>query len=333
MEISRENAGPRMRGRRGRRGAAPRTSPPGRARRRTKVSALLRESTSRRTIAALASAGAFAIVFTTAPAASAIVGGAPVADGERPYVVQIEQQEDDGKWSHYCGAALIDSRVVATAAHCSKFIQQGKVKARLVIGRADSTTSGGTVVTDDHFSVYSHPEFSTLTNTDLGLLVLDSPVDQPSAALPPLRTALQPGRLLRADGWGRTDINDEKKPARLQEATLPVNAFDTEGGTWDKEFICAGTADKYAAPGDSGGPLFDPEASDKAVVYGLVTGSTNTCTGLFTNLADPAIWKPFREPLASHGLSHVIPADAPAPSPTPPQRPGTARHALAGATG
>ncbi|MFD7102884.1 S1 family peptidase [Streptomyces celluloflavus] len=293
-------------------------------------------------VAALASAGAFGIVFTTAPTASAVVGGAPVADGERPFVVQIEEQGDDGRWSHYCGAALIDSRVVATAAHCSRFIQQGKVKARLVIGRADSTTSGGTVVTSDHFSVYSHPDFSTLTNTDLGLLVLDSPVDQPSAALPPLRTALQPGRLLRLDGWGRTDLNDEKKPSRLQEATLPVNAFDTEGGTWDKEFICAGTADKYAAPGDSGGPLFDPNPSEntakatkaaKAVVYGLVTGSTNTCTGLFTNLADPAIWKPFREPLASHGLSHVIPSEPPTGAPTPPKQPGTAHHALAEASG
>ncbi|MEU3653526.1 hypothetical protein AB0E67_11970 [Streptomyces sp. NPDC032161] len=66
----------------------------------------------------------------------------------------------------------------------------------------------------------------------------------------------------------------------------------------------------------SGGPLFDPNASgsDKAVVYGLVTGETNTCQGLFTNLADPAIWKPFRKPLASHGLSHVVPTNAAHPA-------------------
>ncbi|MEU5271853.1 serine protease [Streptomyces hygroscopicus] len=244
---------------------------------------------------------------TAAPSASAIVGGEPVADGERPFVVQIEQYGADGTWSHYCGAALVDSRVVATAAHCATPAEQGRVRIRLVLGRADASTSGGTVVTSDHFSVHGHPAFDTTTNTDLGLIVLDRPVDQPPAALPPLEAKLRPGRLVRAAGWGRTDLDDPDKPSRLQEAELPVNEFDTEGGIWDKEFICAGTAERRVAPGDSGGPLFDTKASGETVVYGLVTGDTNTCAGLFTNLADPAIWKPFRDLLASQGLGHVIP--------------------------
>ncbi|MFJ4206681.1 hypothetical protein ACIP2Y_44785 [Streptomyces sviceus] len=46
---------------------------------------------------------------------------------------------------------------------------------------------------------------------------------------------------------------------------------------------------------------------DKTVVYALVTGDTNSCTGLFTNLADATIREPFRDPRASHGLGHVIP--------------------------
>lgn len=53
--------------------------------------------------------------------------------------------------------------------------------------------------------------------------------------------------------------------------------------------------------------MFDTKASGKTVVYGLVTGDTHSCTGLITNLADPTIWEPFRDPLASHGLGHVIP--------------------------
>ncbi|MFJ5723138.1 S1 family peptidase [Streptomyces sp. NPDC093149] len=277
----------------------------------------MRKPMSRRTAAALASSGAFGILCTATPPASAIVGGEPVADGKRPFVVQIEEQGDDGAWSHFCGGALIDSRVVATAAHCAKFAEQGKVRIRLVLGRADSSAPGGTVVTDEHFAVHSHPEFSTLTNTDLGLIVLDRPADQASAALPALRTKLRAGRLLRAAGWGRTDLAEPDKPSRLREATLPVTKFDTEGGTWDKEFICAGTAQSRVAPGDSGGPLFDPGTSGEAVVYGLVTGETNTCQGLFTNLADPAIWKAFREPLASHGLSHVIPTEAADPAAGP----------------
>ncbi|MFB7185247.1 hypothetical protein ACFCZT_07985, partial [Streptomyces sp. NPDC056230] len=68
----------------------------------------MRKPLSRRTAAALASSGAFAILCTATPSASAIVGGEPVADGKRPFVVQIEEQGDDGAWSHFCGGALID---------------------------------------------------------------------------------------------------------------------------------------------------------------------------------------------------------------------------------
>lgn len=262
----------------------------------------------RRAAAALAGVGVLGVGIAAAPSASAVVGGTPVADGQRTFVVRIEQQGDDGKWAHFCGAALIDSRVVATAAHCAIPAAQGKVTIRLVVGRADTNTPGGTVVTKDRFTVYGHPKFSTLTNTDLGLIVLDRPVGGQVAGLPRLEEKLKPGRMLRAAGWGRVNLEDPAKPSRLREARLPVTAFDTEGGIWDKEFICAGTPDSRIGPGDSGGPLYAAEGARKPVVYGLVTGDTNTCQGLFTNLADPAVWEPFRAPLAGHGLGHVVPA-------------------------
>ncbi|MFF4173916.1 S1 family peptidase [Streptomyces sp. NPDC001744] len=267
----------------------------------------MRRSTNRLTAVSLAGAGTLGSVLALAPSASAVVGGTPVADGQRPFVVQIERRAEDGTWSHYCGAVLIDSRVVATAAHCSKFAEQGRETIRVVVGRTDSRAPGGTVVTADRFSVHSHPGFDTTTNTDLGLIVLDSPVSQTPAALPAAGEKPRPGRLVRVAGWGRTDLADETKPTRLREAVLPVQRFDTEGGIWDKEFICAGTAGTRVAPGDSGGPLFETKGHGKAVAYGLVTGETNTCTGLFTNLADPAVWKPFHDVLASRGLGHVIP--------------------------
>ncbi|MFE7135101.1 S1 family peptidase [Streptomyces sp. NPDC057638] len=283
----------------------------------------------RRAAVCVAGIGAFATVLTSAPTASAIVGGTPVPDGKWPFVAQIEQQRvSGGAWSHRCGAVLIDQRVVATAAHCLN-PDPGKDRIRLVLGRTDTQAAGGTVITSDRLSVYRHPAFTTQTNTDLALLVLDRPVRQKTAALPPTRTRPQPGQLLHAVGWGYTLPDDSSSlPTRLREAVLPVNAFDTENGVWSEEFICAGTQDKRVMGMDSGGPLFSVTKSGKAVVRGLVTGATETCTGLFTNLADPVIWKPFREPLASHGLAHVLPSSAK----TAPERAGTVRRAPADPT-
>ncbi|GLF98644.1 S1 family peptidase [Streptomyces yaizuensis] len=263
----------------------------------------------RRVFACLAGVGAFGIALTTAPSASAIVGGTPVADGKWPFMAQIEQQLDDGSWEHRCGAALIDKRVVATAAHCL-MPDLSKDRIRLVLGRTDANSPGGTVVNKDRFSAYRIP-FSTQTNTDLALLVLDRSVKQKTAALPPLNTRPQPGQLLHVAGWGRTILEDpNSRPTRMREAMLPVTEFNTEGGMWSKEFICAGTEETRVAGRDSGGPLFSTTKSGKTVVHGLVTGETNTCTGLFTNLGDPTIWEPFRKPLASHGLAHVLPKAA-----------------------
>ncbi|MDQ0984278.1 hypothetical protein [Streptomyces sp. V2I9] len=55
-------------------------------------------------------------------------------DGKRNVVAQIEQQDDDGAWSHYGGGALVDSRELATAAHRAEFVVRGKVKTSTWMG-------------------------------------------------------------------------------------------------------------------------------------------------------------------------------------------------------
>lgn len=146
----------------------------------------------------------------------------------------------------------------------------------------------------------------------MGLIVLNRPVNKArTAALPP------PGIILKARPFptgrrvGAYQIRRSGQQAVAHaRSEAAVKKFDTKEGTWDTRFICAGTTKTRVGAGDSGEPLFDPKASGasgKTVVYGLVTGETNTCSGLFTNLADPAIWKPFRAPLASYGLGHLIP--------------------------
>ncbi len=258
----------------------------------------------------LAGVAAIGAVLTAASPAAAIVGGTPVADGQLPFVAKIELREPDGTWSHVCGGSLVDSRVVATASHCLPVDPQDEI--RLVLGRTDANTTTGTVVNDDRFSAYLHPSFTGQTNTDLGLVVLDEELRYDTAALPRPNTRPLPGEHLQAAGWGSTDAQSPVKSSQLLGVTLPVTEFDTEGGIWDEEFLCAGTPEKRVTHGDSGGPLYSVSGSGEAVVHGLVTGETSTCYGLFTNLADPTVWEPFREPLASHGLSHVLPSAEPA---------------------
>ena len=169
---------------------------------------------------------------------------------------------------HFCGASLIDSDSVLTAAHCA----QGTPKRllRVTVGRTVLSGSGGQTRRVSRIDI--HPRFTGRASNgyDAAVLTLNNPV----GGIPAIRLAgapqdalEQPGRLATVAGWGNTieqpprGDNGSNYPDRMRAARVPIvsdaRARDVYGRSYLKALmVAAGNEGKDTCSGDSGGPMF-----------------------------------------------------------------------------
>lgn len=87
-----------------------------------------------------------------------IVGGDEASLSDHPYAVYLT----DSGGNQYCGAVIVSSSAVATAAHCAKAIAASDT--RVVAGREDKRTDDGIVLAVS--KVWIDPDFSDPTKGD-----------------------------------------------------------------------------------------------------------------------------------------------------------------------
>lgn len=146
-----------------------------------------------------------------------IVGGVETHPHDFPWVVGLFRQ---GKL--YCGATLISSTWLLTAAHCVDGMESNKIRVYL----------GGHNITKDYTDIrrvkkiVQHENFNIFTfNHDIALIKLYKPVKfgskvQP-ACLPDGNTRDYTGALTIISGWGRTA--EKKNPSSvLRTVVVPV---------------------------------------------------------------------------------------------------------------
>lgn len=188
-----------------------------------------------------------------------IVGG-NVAPHIYPYMASL-QAKNGKKWVHFCGASLIKSDTLLTAAHCVKYLPTNPgSNYRAVLGKyvlSSKTTQG--VYTRTFTKITVHPNYYNMNN-DLAIIRI-SPLPTTIPTINFTMPVPPAGTMLTVIGWGYTTEGSGKTSDVLMQVDVPVVSLTVCKKSYPSvtgQNVCAGyqQGGKDSCSGDSGGPLF-----------------------------------------------------------------------------
>lgn len=208
---------------------------------------------------------------------SAIVGGADTPVGRYPFAASIQFKETGSTplQRNGCGASLIASDWVLTAAHCLLDTEPSDIE--VIVGRTRlSDASQGQVLSVRR--IFIHPDFPRTLAPDVALIKLDRVATGiiPIKLTTPGETLEDRRKHLNAIGWGNTArIPPDMRPDTLQQGRLP-RMTDTQCSAIVpnlnlRNSFCIGADGLIPDSGDSGGPVFIKQRNKGYVQLGVVS--------------------------------------------------------------
>jgi secreted trypsin-like serine protease len=213
-----------------------------------------------------------------------IVGGNQASLADHPYAVFLT----DAGGNQFCGAVIVSSTAVATAAHCAKAV--AKQDVRVVAGREDKRTEDGQVLGVSKVWIsqgYSDPT----QGDDVAVLTVRGQLDYRPAKLPDSGDAglYAQGTQATVLGWGRI-ADGGARSDYLRSAEVPVvsdSECRSDYSVYDqKTMVCAGYPEGGidACQGDSGGPLVVGDTLIGIVSFGDGCGKAGK-PGVYTRVS------------------------------------------------
>ncbi len=191
-----------------------------------------------------------------------IVGGTTARQGDYPWIVALIDPAIGSDFAgQFCGATLIDSFLVLTAAHC--VVGKTPAQVQALIGEYRLGSNQGERINVSEILI--HPNYNTVTqDSDLALLFLPTNSTRPRMPITLRYSHLEtPTQPVTAIGWGAL-AEGGSFPDTLQQVTLPIvdrnqcaSLYAGVNGI-TQNMLCAGfvgTGGKDSCQGDSGGPL------------------------------------------------------------------------------
>jgi secreted trypsin-like serine protease len=240
-----------------------------------------------------------------------IVGGETAAQGQFPWLGDIRVSGQ-----HMCGSSLIHPQWVVTAAHCLEASAGTDTSSTVRFNTVDQygalNPNGG--VEKKVKKIFIHPGYDGdiySTGRDIGLIMLQEPVTSitpiPMPAFGDTATAYLGGSPVKVAGWGLRDTIPSGAPNRMKWCSTRIIGYtlcdsvtqaQTSGNHLSSKIVCAGytgdEAQSGAAAGDSGGPLWAENGSNKKLL-GIVSGGFSSTTlhnlpGVYTKVAAFRPW-------------------------------------------
>jgi len=244
-----------------------------------------------------------------------IVGGVETGINEYPWMAGLVLTRESTQIR--CGASLVASQFVVTAAHCvgppilPAVLLPGEIFVVLGEHDIDSTTETTLRKVVGVSKIIISPIWNPSARIgDIAVLKLEEAVNlevYTPICLPELTATWMDGQDGLVTGWG-LDIQSGSfvEPTKLQEVDAPIQtqatcdaAFTAAGGVGiiGTGMICAGITGSQPCFGDSGGPLTTMEGTQHVLVGTVSFGSCSTdpsapgpIPGVFTDVAIYRRW-------------------------------------------
>ncbi len=234
-----------------------------------------------------------------------IIGGEEASSNTWPWMAAIVEGNSNYRDLN-CGAVLIDTRWVLTAAHCVT-----EPPFEVLMGVTDLYQTGTRIGVKN---VYIHSGYFNSQGTlmpDIALIELSSDAPyQPISLYSGSESASLSGEIATVIGWGSLDAYGRRYPNDLMQAEVPIVSYEVcnevYNGIITEYELCAGyeAGGVDSCTGDSGGPLMVYQDNEWKLVG--ITAWGEGCAepgfyGVYTKISEVSDWiqwqkgKPFQK--------------------------------------